>query len=202
VQAHFDARWKKRALAGEAEAVRQLADAALSPLYAFCFYRVGRDAHRCEEVVQETLVRAIRDLDAYDPPRAGNNIYPWLTGLARNEIHRVLSRDRANVSLETLWSRMDRELLDVYERLESEPFADDLLEREETREFVNAAMSQLPPHYRQALEGKYLDGRSVRDLAAAWSVSEKAAESQLSRARQAFKETFLALARSLEPELV
>ena len=197
----FDADWRARALGGDAAAVQMMADDLLGPLYRFCLYRVGRNRHLCEEVVQETLVRALRDLDHYDPPRANNNIFPWITGLARNEIHRVLNRERAGVSLETLWAKMDRELLSLYARLDSEPFADAVLLREETRELVNATMSQLPPHYREALEAKYVTGKSVRDLAALWRTTEKAVESQLTRARKAFRATFLALTRNLEPEL-
>jgi RNA polymerase sigma-70 factor (ECF subfamily) len=197
----FDADWRARALAGRADAVLALADAALQPLYCFCLYRVGRDAHLCEDVVQETLVRALRELEHYEPARAGNNIFPWLTGLARNEIHRALSRAKGPVSLERLWEKMDRELLALYARLDAEPFGDDVLHREETRELVNTTMAQLPFHYREALEAKYVAGQSVRDLAARWSTTEKAMESQLARARKAFRATFLALSRTLEAEL-
>jgi RNA polymerase sigma-70 factor (ECF subfamily) len=194
----FTSDWRARALSGDSEAVNALAEAALIPLYSFCLYRVGRDRHLCEEVVQETLVRAIRELDRYDPARAGDNIFPWLTGLARNEISRVLARQKNAVSLEALWAKMDRELLAIYAKLELEPFADDLLQREETRELVNTTMSQLPPHYREALEAKYMSGKSTRDIAALSSISEKAVESLLSRARQAFRVAFLALTRNLE----
>jgi RNA polymerase sigma-70 factor (ECF subfamily) len=197
----FDAAWRARALQGHVEAVKTLTENALRPLYCFCLYRVGRDRHRCEDVVQETLLRALRELEHYDPGRAGNNIFPWLTGLARNEIHRVLAQNKSTLSLEAMWAKMDKELLSLYVRLDSEPFADELLQREETRELVNATMSQLPPHYREALEAKYVSGTSVRDLATRWSISEKAAESQLSRARKAFRATFLALCRNLETEL-
>jgi RNA polymerase sigma factor (sigma-70 family) len=71
---------------------------------------------------------------------------------------------------------------------------DGLLGREETREMVNVTMSQLPPHYRQALEAKYVLGRSVREIAEALKTTEKAIESQLTRAREAFRVTFRALA--------
>src|SRR5438093_12031397 len=121
----FDAAWRHRALRGDAEAITGLAGAALQPLYGFCFYRVGRNRHLCEEVVQETLLRALRDLDNYDPPRAQSNIFPWLTGLARNEITRVLGREKNAASLEQLWARMDVELRSIYARLESEVFPDD-----------------------------------------------------------------------------
>jgi RNA polymerase sigma-70 factor (ECF subfamily) len=201
LRATFTDAWRARALQGDADAVQAMTDAVLQPLYAFCLYRVGRNCHLCEEVVQETLLRALRDLANYEPARANNNIFPWLTGLARNEIHRVLAREKAGRSLEAIWANVDHELLGVFARLDSEPFADELLEREETRELVNATMAQLPPHYREALEAKYLTGKSVRDLASAWQTSEKAVESQLTRARKAFRATFLALSRSLGTEM-
>jgi RNA polymerase sigma-70 factor (ECF subfamily) len=197
LQATFDLAWRERALSGDAESVVALARSALEPLYRFCLHRVGRKQHLCEEIVQETMLRAIRELNHYEPSRAGNNIFPWLTGLARNEIRRVLNRERTTVSLETLWDKMDRDLLALYERLDAEPFSDELLRREETRDMVGATMSQLPPHYREALEAKYVFGKSVRDIAAALKVSEKAVESQLTRARKAFRATFLALTRNL-----
>ena len=201
MKASYDAAWRERALAGHPGAVAALADEALGPLYQFCLYRVGRDRHLCEEVVQETLVQAMRDLRKYQPARAGNNIYGWLQGIARNQIQRVLGREKGAVSLEALWARMDKELLEVYARLDSEPFGDELLEREETREMVNVTMSQLPPHYREALEAKYVRGRSVKEIAAEVRMSEKAAESLLTRAREAFRVTFLALARNLNVDL-
>jgi len=197
----FNADWRSRALAGQADAVKTLAEAALQPLYGFCLYRVGKNQHLCEEAVQETLVRAIRELHQYDPARAGDNIFPWLTGLARNEISRLLAREKNAVSLQAMWAKMDKELLAIYAKLELEPFGDDVLRREETRELVNTTMSQLPPHYREVLEAKYVGGKTVRDLAAIGSISEKAVESLLGRARQAFRVAFLALTRNLEPEL-
>jgi RNA polymerase sigma-70 factor (ECF subfamily) len=188
------------ALAGEAAAVARLAAEALEPLYRFAFYRVGRRGDLCEEVVQETLVRALSDLTNYDPARSRGDIFPWLAGLARNEIHRVLARQRAAASLELLWARMDEDLRRIFAGIEQSPFDAEVLRREETREMVGATMSQLPPRYREALEAKYLLGQSVREIAALWNVSEKAIESQLSRARQAFRETFLALTRNLNLE--
>lgn len=200
MQATFDDTWHGAALAGDGEAIDRLARDALEPLYRFCLYRIGQNRHLCEEVVQETMVRAIRQLDRYEPARAGGDIFGWLTGLARNEIRRALAREKAAASLESLWARMDRELRDVYARLESDPLGEEVIRREETREMVGATMSQLPASYRRALEAKYVAGKTVRDMAADWSMSEKAVESQLGRARKAFRATFVALARNLSLE--
>src|SRR5213076_1180233 len=75
MQAGFDSEWRRRALDGDADAVRQLANATLAPLYHFCLYRVGKDVHKCEEVVQETLARALHQLEQYDPARCNDNIF-------------------------------------------------------------------------------------------------------------------------------
>lgn len=194
----FDTAWRERAMSGDPAAVSSLAKAMLVPLYSFCLYRVGRRKHLCEEVVQETLLIAIRELRQYAPHRCGNDIFPWLTGLARNEIRRALAQEKGTVSLETLWANMDRELLQLFARLDAQPFSDEILQREETRELVNTAMSQLPPNYRQALEDKYVSGKSVREMAELLKTTEKAVESQLTRAREAFRGAFLALTRNLE----
>lgn len=192
----FDAKWRGQALEGDAGAIGRFS-AVLEPLFHFCLYRVGNNRHLCEEAVQETLVRAIRELERYQPQRSGDNILPWLKGLARNEIHRLLDRRRSESSLEALWARIDDDLRVAYASLESEPLAEEVLQREETRQMVNAAMAQLPLRYREALEAKYLEGHSVREIATARSMTEKAAESQLGRARKAFRETFLTLTRNL-----
>ncbi len=197
MQPTFDEHWHKRAIAGDARAVSDLAAQAIEPLYRFCLYRVGKDSHLCEDVVQETMVQAIRQIEGYDPARSGGNIFPWLTGLARNQIRRALADAPAAAGLQTLWEGIDKDLLRLYSQLESRPLEDELLQREQTRDMVNVAMSQLPPNYGAALEAKYLHGQSVRQIAAAWRTTEKAVESTLTRARAAFRETFLALCRNL-----
>ena len=197
MQASFDADWRTEALAGGTEAVAAFAAAAVTPLYRFCFYRVGKDRDLCQDVVQEALLGAIAQLESYDPDRCAGDIFPWLTGLARNAIRHALSRRPSATALEAIWLRMDRELLSLYGAVESRPLNDDLLARAETRDMVNATMSQLPGRYGRALEAKYVDNKSVREMAAASGQTEKAVESMLSRAREAFRRTFLALSQSL-----
>lgn len=155
MQGAFDAAWHRRALEGEAEAVGRLSG-VLSPLYRFCLYRLGRSRDLCEEVVQETLLRSLHELDRYEPERGQGNILPWLTGLARNEIQRVLARQRAGASWESLWARIDRDLQTAYAALDRQPLAEEVLQREETREMVNVAMSQLPARYNAAAKTKLM----------------------------------------------
>jgi RNA polymerase sigma factor (sigma-70 family) len=197
----FDAAWRRRALDGDEDAVRLLADDALGPLYRFCLHRVGGDRHLCEEVVQETLLRAIGSLEDYDPERSGGRMFPWLTGLARNEIRRTLARERRSPHWRAFWTNVDNDLLAELARIDAGPVSEAAMEREATGRLVRAALDQLPPHYREALEAKYLDSRSVRAIAAERAASEKAVESLLTRARQAIRAAFVALAGGLSTEL-
>jgi RNA polymerase sigma-70 factor (ECF subfamily) len=186
-------------LAGEAAAADAIAGEMLAPVYRFCLYRLGGDADLCQDVVQETLLKALECLNEYEPARCGNSIYPWLTGLARNEIRRALARtpSRSAHRLQEIWSGLDEDLRRLYSGMDSQAFQDELLQRDQTRQLVNAAMSQLPPRYGEALEAKYLLGQSVEQIAHAWQTTEKAVESQLTRARRAFREVFLSLSTGL-----
>ena len=62
--------------------------------------------------------------------------------------------------------------------------------QKEIGEFVRSTLQHLPGRYAQALEMKYVNGNSVNEIALELGLSEKAAESLLTRARKAFKEGF------------
>ena len=51
-------------------------------------------------------------------------------------------------------------------------------------------LDYLPDNYGDALEWKYIQELSVQEIAARLKVSPKAAESLLSRAREAFRDAF------------
>ena len=59
---------------------------------------------------------------------------------------------------------------------------------------VWAVLDHLPVRYGNALQWKYIQGLSVREIASRLGASPKAAESLLTRARQAFRDGFAAVA--------
>lgn len=61
--------------------VEDLHDAFAGPLFVFA-YRLLGDAETAEEVVQDTLVRAWRHADRFDPSRG--SLASWLFTIARN----------------------------------------------------------------------------------------------------------------------
>jgi RNA polymerase sigma-70 factor (ECF subfamily) len=80
--------------------------------------------------------------------------------------------------------------------IDQAPLPDELVQREETRAVVRAALAQLPEHYRQALVLKYVDAFSVAEISTIMGKSFKSVESLLVRARQALRE---ALTQEGEP---
>jgi RNA polymerase sigma-70 factor (ECF subfamily) len=64
---------------------------------------------------------------------------------------------------------------------------------DEVARFVRVTLEYLPTRYACALEMKYIRGCSVDEIGKQLEISSKAAESVLSRAREAFREGFRSL---------
>lgn len=180
---------------GDADAIGQLYDDHVDGLYAFVYYRVGRDPDLAEDVVQATFARALDHAADFDPARG--SFGSWLTTLSRNVIRDHLRAHRRSDEVADRWERIDASLAQLYDALERSPLPGDVLARAETRDLVHMTIAHLPGPYRAALTGKYVDGKSLDDLARELGLSVDAVKSLLARARRAFKETFSTLGHAL-----
>ena len=72
--------------------------------------------------------------------------------------------------------------------------------RLETTRLIQVALDQLPTHYGNALEWKYVYGFSVEEIAAKLGVGVEAAQSLLARAKRGFQEVYGALTSDLVSE--
>jgi len=180
--------------AGDPGALTAWFEGNVDPLYAFAYYRVGNDPDLAADATQSTFVLALERLGDYDPARG--SMITWLRVLSRNVIRDLLSRHRKAAQLQTTWNNIDQSLARVYERIDSDLLPDEALERKETRQLVGMALANLPPHYREVLEAKYMEGLALDAIATARSATIDSVKAMLRRARAAFRETFLTLARS------
>jgi RNA polymerase sigma-70 factor (ECF subfamily) len=180
---------------GDREAIAQLYDQHVDGLYAFVFYRVGRDPDLAEDVVQATFASALDHAGDFDPQRG--SFGSWLTTLSRNVMRDHLRAHRRTDEVADRWERIDTSLAQLYDALEQTPLTSDVLARAETRDLVHMTIAHLPAPYRTALTGKYVDGKSLDDLARELDLSTDAVKSLLARARRAFKETFTTLGHAL-----
>ncbi len=186
-----DRRLHARLVAGEPEAAEELFERHLDGLYEFVHYRIGGDRAQAEDVVQDTMMVALERISSFD---GRSSLHTWLCGIAKNKV-RALRRKRRPVLVEDLLEEADPEIDAILAEVDREPLPDWVLERAETQELVGATLSSLSPDYRDVLVDKYLDGQSVREIAARRGQSGKATESMLHRARLAFGKVFQLLAK-------
>jgi len=160
-------------------------------VYGFAFYRVGRDADLAAEVTQETFTRALQKLDDFDPERGA--MIAWLCMLSRNCIRDAL-RHRGHLPLAALWDSIDSSLQRIYADLDRSPLGPEVVEARETRNLVGMTLANLPETYRTVLQAKYVDEKSLKQIAEERAVTTDAIKGLLKRARKAFKQTFATLA--------
>lgn len=63
---------------------------------------------------------------------------------------------------------------------------------------VKLVLSELNPRHQEVLIHKYVEGQSMKDIAKAIGISEKAVESRLTRGREAFRTEYARLLSSKE----
>ncbi len=133
------------------------------------------------DVVQSTLVAAIERIETY---RGEGALGAWMIGICRFQIGTYQRRRRMR-------NRLAGNAPENFDRLQSEeesPAAE--FERRELKAMVHSTLELLPPPYGDVLEWKYLQDLPVKAIAKRLEVTPKAAESLLTRARDAFRKFF------------
>jgi RNA polymerase sigma-70 factor (ECF subfamily) len=172
---------------GEQRAFDQFFDAYATRLAAFAARRCPLDSAGLEDVVQVTMINAMRGLSSF---RGGSTLFTWLCQICRNhlvDVRRKAERQPKVQSLEQLEESRPKDTV-----VELTDFRDPLDEAadDSTRSAVRRAVNQLPATYARILELRFGDDLTVPEIAKVLNLSESAAESRLSRARQAFRESW------------
>lgn len=159
-------------------------------LFRFALGRVDNDPALAEEVVQRTMCIVVRKMGNY---RGEALLFTWLCQICRNEMAAVF-RQRGDQYREHLPIEDHPAVQAALESMFADDYRPESAQRQqEIAEFVRATLQHLPLRYARALEMKYVGGHSVVEIARELEVSEKAAESLLTRARKAFKDGFNSL---------
>ena len=161
------------AQAGNVGAFEALAGLHVDRLYAVALRFLG-DGAEAEDVLQETLLRAWRGIDRFEG-RA--TVFTWLYRIAVNESNRALERRQRRGS-NVLVHEQAVEL--------AAPPGDgpaSRAERQELREALQRAISQLSAPCRTALVLRDIEGLSTREAAEIAGVGEAAFKSRLHQAR-------------------
>ncbi len=136
------------------------------------------DHDLANEALQQTYLRVARHARPCDsvPMFAG-----WLRVVARSALSDCRRRGRK------FWDRLEHRSADP-----ADPGASEHVEEERMLTALDAALSRLDAESRALLEAKYFSGADVRSLAAKLTISEKAVESRLTRARAELRRLLVA----------
>lgn len=180
----------ERLLRGERAAFDGFFNEYFPKLYRFVKRRMPHDAASAEDVAQAALCRALGSLHTW---RGEAALFTWLCTLCRRELAARWQENAAYSSGPPL-SEDDPAVRAALESLlmsETDPLQ--ATDREQVREAIRTALDYLPAPYADVLEWKYLRDLSMAEIATKLGRSPKAAESLLTRARDAFRETFMLL---------
>jgi len=178
----------ERLLRGDRRAFEQFFNEYYPKLFRFVKRRLPQDATAAEDIAQGTLCRALESLHSY---RGEAALLTWLCTLCRREMSARWDENRAWSAAPRLAEddpaiRMALESLLASEQVDPMRAAD----RAQVRQAIFAALDYLPAPYGDILEWKYLRDLSMGEIAQRLGRSPKAVESLLTRAREAFRESF------------
>lgn len=185
----------KRLLKNDEQAFNVFFQENFARLYRFALPRLQNDAESAKEVVQQAMVKALRNVGKY---RGEAALFTWLCAICRNEISDWLRRQ----------GRYEQRVVLIEDHPEIQAAIDSLhapaqdnpdreLERVENARLIQVALDRLPPKYGNALEWKYVEGYTVKEIAAKLGIGQEAAQSLLARAKRAFGEAYGSLVTPL-----
>jgi RNA polymerase sigma-70 factor (ECF subfamily) len=178
----------RRMLGGDEDAFDEFFADYFPRLFRFAVLRL-RDPDAAEDLVQNSLISGVRHLSSW---RGEATLFTWLCTICRREISAWEKRTSRRVTVPL--AADDPGLRAALESIGAAAEAPDAgLARADTGRIVQLVLDHLPPRYSRALEWKYLEDLSVDDISARLQCTPKAAESLLTRARDAFREAFAAV---------
>jgi RNA polymerase sigma-70 factor (ECF subfamily) len=174
------------ARSGDPEAFRALVERHSRALFRLAFRMTGNESD-AEDVVQETFLRAYRQLCRFDERASFGT---WLYRIATNcALDLVRSRNRRNEQQQMA----DNEAGDPVLSLRSEaPTPDRLALSGEVRERMSEAMGELSPAERMAFVLRHFEGMGIEEVGRALGCQPGAAKHSIFRAVQKLR-------RALEP---
>lgn len=166
-------------IAGRQSAFAEIMNRYRQPIFRLIRASVG-DAEEALDLTQESFISAYQALARFDPDRP---MRAWLSTIAINKC-RDWSRKRRVRRFLTLGGALGAEA----ERIADDRVAvDDAASDRQELKRVAKAIADLPANLREPLVLRTIEGLSQADTASLLSISEKAVETRLYRARAKLK---------------
>lgn len=156
---------------GDDDAIRWLLEEVAPVVHGFLYARLGGDASAVDDLLQETVIEAVRGAATF---RGDARLSTWMCAIAGRRVARYYERERRD------------EVRRANLRLVADP-TDEVFERAEQRDEVARALGRLPVSHRQVLVLKYLDDLAVDEIARELGRTRVQVQSLLQRAREGLR---------------
>ena len=176
----------ERAQSGDSEVFRLLVEHYSRALFRLAFRMTGNEQD-AEDVVQETFLRAYRQLGHFE---ARASFSTWLYRIAANYSLDLIRMRRRHEEKRERGNSQDRDILQLIP--ETSPSPDRLLYGNEVKDRVNAALDELTAQERTAFVLRHFEGLSIDEIGQALGTGTNATKHSIFRAVQKLR-------RSLEP---
>jgi RNA polymerase sigma-70 factor (ECF subfamily) len=177
---------------GEQRAFDEFFDTYAERLAAFAARRSSLDAAALEDVVQLTMINAIRGMSKF---RGGAALFTWLCQICRNQIADVARKAARQPKVQSIDQLAENRGATIVELTDYRDPLDECAD-DSSRQAVRRVVNSLPASYARILELRFGDDLTVPEIARVLQLTEDAAESRLARARQAFRDAWRADAAS------
>lgn len=151
-------------------------------VYRYIFVRAGLNPTIAEDITQEVFLDVFKGLDKFKGLCSERT---WVFKIARNKLYDFY-RKQYGQHFESIC--MDDET--SVQISDSKQDIEWIMERAYESECISVCMNRLPQHYKLTLLLKYVDGRSVKEIAAITDKSCKSIDNILQRAKSAFIKQF------------
>jgi len=168
----------RRLRARDEAGFREFHELYFDRLYQFLLVVTRGQEHEAQDALQETLLRVLRYVREFETDEA---FWGWLKVVARSAARDGGRKHRRyfNLLQNFAWRWQNH----AHEQIAAEDNRLSLLLQE--------SLEELDPQDRRLLEGKYLNGETVKELSAQTGLTDKAVESRLGRLRRHVRELIL-----------
>ena len=145
-------------------------------LFAYILHHTDNEA--ASEIWQQTWVVFVEKINDF---QYKSSIFTWLSAIAKNKIadhYRNVKKQERFLNIDKLSFDIDADELDVGS-IDVQSQAD-----------VITVLANLNGDYRNLLEAKYVENKSIEEISREIGKSYKSTESMLTRAREAFRKKF------------
>jgi RNA polymerase sigma-70 factor (ECF subfamily) len=178
-----------RVKAGDGDAYRVLVDRHSRSVFRLA-YRMTGNEQDSEDVVQETFLRAYKQLHRWE---ARSSFGTWLFRIAANYSLDLMRRRKRHGEVTMNDSGPDEDAPEMANTLPSnDPGPDRLMFSKRVQEKVSGALEELSQQERTAFVLRHFEGQSIDEISAALGLSGNAAKHSIFRAVQKLR-------RALEP---